>query len=205
MLRAIIILLWVTTLSFSENSQTENYQVACKENNATACYAYALPLVEGENAKVQDIKEKGLSYMRKACLLDEYRGCDILGEEYYNNARYIAAIPYLVKSCQRKVSNACMAMGTIYRDGHDVPIDDVKSRIFYEQSCALDKPDACYSVALIYRAGFGVAKDKAKENAFYERACQLGLDVGCSAFKDLSDEMNGTKVGFWEGVLRIFL
>ena len=42
----------------------------------------------GENAKVQDIREEGMSYMRKACILGENRGCDKMGDNYYKNANY---------------------------------------------------------------------------------------------------------------------
>ena len=39
----------------------------CANNDSTACYELGLPLTQGENAKVQDTLDEGMSYMRKAC------------------------------------------------------------------------------------------------------------------------------------------
>lgn len=191
----IIISFTVFTLGTLMASNAVDLEVACKENNATACYMHALPMVTGENAKVQDIREEGMSYMRKACIFGENRGCDKMGDYYYKNASYRAAIPYLEKSCARGVKFGCEAMGTIYRDGHDVRQDDVKSREFYEQACDLKSGDACYNVAIIYRGGFGVVKSREKEKAFYKKGCDAGLKAGCDRFVELDNEDKGIETG----------
>ncbi|WP_309496331.1 tetratricopeptide repeat protein [Sulfurovum sp.] len=193
----IIISLTVLTLGTLTASNTKDLKVACYENNATACYMHAVPMVTGDNAKVQDIREEGMSYMRKACILGENRGCDKMGANYYKNANYHAAIPYLEKSCARGVKFGCEAMGTIYRDGHDVRQDDVKSREFYEQACDLKSGDACYNVAIIYRGGFGVVKSREKEKEFYKKGCDAGLKAGCMRFTDLDNEDKGIETGIW--------
>jgi TPR repeat protein len=180
--------------------QADVFQAQCNEDNATACYSYALPLVSGENAKVQDIKERGMSFMRKACILGEPRACDIMGKNYYKDANYKVAIPYLVNSCKRNIRFACEAMGTIYRDGHDVRADDVKSRLFYEQACELGSPDACFNVAIIYRGGFGVDKNRTKEKEYYKKSCKLGRKAGCDRYEELDNEDKGIKSGFWETI-----
>jgi len=192
-----IISLTVLTLGTLMASDAVDLKAACDENNATACYMHAVPMVTGDNAKVQDIREEGMSYMRKACILGENRGCDKMGDNYYQNANYRAAIPYLEKSCARGVKFACEAMGTIYRDGHDVRPDDVKSRVFYEQACDLKSGDACYNVAIIYRGGFGVEKSRVKEKEFYKKGCDAGLKAGCDRFTDLDNEDKGIETGIW--------
>ena len=126
-------------LSSLSASQYETFKVLCSDHNGTACYEYGLPMVTGENEKVQDIKEEGMSYIRKACILGENRACDLMGDNYYKDQNYRAAIPYLEKSCARSVKFACEALGTIYRDGHDVRPDDVKSREFYENPDTFDE------------------------------------------------------------------
>jgi hypothetical protein len=73
-----ILLLWFLSLSVVQGE--EKLKLLCSEGNATACYAFGLPMISGENEKVQDIREEGMDYMRKACLLKEYRGCDKMGE-----------------------------------------------------------------------------------------------------------------------------
>ena len=192
-----LIVISVFVLSALSASQSPSLQALCSDNNATACYEYGLPMVTGDNAKVQDIKEEGMSYIRKACTLGEDRACDIMGDNYYKDKNYGAAIPYLEKSCARGVKFACEAMGTIYRDGHDVRPDDVKSRAFYEKACELKSGDACFAVAIIYRGGFGVEKSRAKEKAFYKKGCDAGLKAGCDRFVELDNEDKGIETGIW--------
>ncbi len=190
-----------STLSASEGM---TLKVLCSDNNATACYEHGLPMVTGENAKVQDIKEEGLSYMRKACALGEGRACDVIGDNYYKDTNYGAAIPYLEKSCDRGIKSACEAMGTIYRDGHDVRPDDVRSREFYEKACELKSGNACFNVAIIYRGGFGVEKSRTKEKAFYKKGCDAGLKAGCDRFVELDNEDKGIETGIWATIKNWF-
>ncbi len=168
---------------------------SCMDNNATACYQFAIPLTEGENAKVQDIMEEGMSFIRKACILGEQRGCDKMGDQYYKDANYKVALPYLKKSCERGIKSACEAVGTIYRDGHETKPNDTLSRIFYEKACDLKSGTACYNVAIIYRGGFGVDKNRTKEKEFYQKACKASLKVGCDRFTELDNEDKGIETG----------
>lgn len=170
---------------------------ACNEGNATACYNYGLPLTQGENEKVQDILEEGMSYMRKACLLGENKGCDAMGDRYFIDKNFGAARPYLIKSCNRNIKSACEAVGTIYRDGHDVKQNDIKAREFFEKACELKSGDACYNVAIIYRGGFGVEKSRTKEKEFYKKGCDVGLKAGCMRFSELDNEDKGIETGLW--------
>jgi len=179
-------------LSFTEASEK-----LCMEKNASACYDYALPLVIGENAHIQDIREKGLEYMRKSCVLGFDKACDVMGENYYENKSYIAARPYLEQSCNRGVKTACEAVGVIYRDGHDVRQSDVKARGFFEKACALGSGDACYNVAIMYRGGFGVEKSRVNEKTFYSKSCTKGLKAGCDRFTELDNEDKGIETGIF--------
>lgn len=155
---ALTILTSVTLLS----ANSEVLKEKCHNNDARACYEFALPLTTGENAKAQDTREEGLSYIRKACILGYDKACDVMGENYYKDKSYIAAKPYLEKSCNRGVKTACESMGVIYRDAHDVKHDDVKAREFFEKACDLKSGSSCYNVAIIYRGGFGVNQPKDK-------------------------------------------
>ena len=170
-------------------------KVACMTNDASACYAYALPLITGDNAKVQDAREEGLSYIRKACVLGHKKACDLLGENYFKDKSYIAARPYLEKSCNRGVKTACESMGVIYRDGHDVRPDDTKTREFFTKACELKSGDACYNVAIIYRGGFGVEKSRVSEKLYYTKACESGLKAGCDRFTELDNDDKGIDTG----------
>ena len=196
MLNKVLSIVFMGIVSLSAATSI-SYEESCRENNATACYMHALPMITGDNAKVQDIKEKGMSYIRKGCLLGEDKACDVMGDNYYKDANYRTAIPYLEKSCARGVQFACVSLGTIYRDGHDVRPDDVKSREYYEKACDLKSGDACYSVAIIYRGGFGVAKNRAQEKVYYKKACDVGVKAGCSRFTELDNEDKGIETGIF--------
>jgi len=189
-----LMLLSVTTLLSAESDVLKE---KCQNNDATACYEFALPLTTGENAKSQDIMEEGTSYMRKACIFGEDKACDEMGYIYFNDKSYGASIPYLVKSCDRSVKKSCELMGVIYRDGHDVVQDDVKSREFFEKACALNSASACYYVAIIYRGGFGVTKDRNQEKIFYQKSCDAGLKGGCERFTELDNADKGIETGIW--------
>lgn len=175
----------------------DDFMQACREGNATACYEYALPLVTGKNAKVQDIREEGLSYMRRACLEGEKRGCDVMGENYYKDKNYAIAMTYLDPACHRGVRSACEKMGMIYRDGHDVRPDDIKTREYFEKACELESGDACFNIAIMYRGGFGVEKNRVKEKAYYKKGCDAGLKVACKRFTELDNEDKGIETGIW--------
>jgi TPR repeat protein len=185
-------------------SESELLKQGCLENNVTACYLYALPLLSGENDKVQDLREEGMGYMKKACVFGEDKACDIMGEKYYADAGYIAARPYLIASCKRGIKSACEAVGTIYRDGHDVKPDDVLSREFYERACDLKSGDACYNVAIIYRGGFGVVKSRKNEKIFYKKSCEAGLKAGCNRYTELDNEDKGIDVGIISKIKKWF-
>jgi TPR repeat protein len=174
---------------------SQQIKAACMTNDASACYSYALPLVTGDNANVQDFREEGLSYMRKACILGHDEACDSMGENYYKDKSYLAARPYLEQSCNRGIKTACEAIAVIYRDAHDVKHDDVKAREFFEKACSLKSSDSCYNVAIIYRGGFGVEKSREKEKEFYKKGCDAGLKAGCDRFTELDNEDKGIETG----------
>lgn len=197
MLHRIILLLILPLVSLSA-STTDKFKHACKvDNNATACYFYALPLVTDENAKVQDFRQEGLSYMRRACLEGEKRGCDVMGENYYKDKNYAIAMKYLDPACDRGVKTACELMGMIYRDGHDVNPNDVKTREYFDKACTLKSGSACFNVAIIYRGGFGVEKSRAKEKEYYKKGCDLEVQAACKRFTDMDNEDKGIETGIW--------
>jgi len=196
MKKKLLLLSLLLTLSLTASSDALLKQ-KCLNDDATACYKLALPLTQGDNAKAQDILEKGMAYMRKACLYGENKACDIMGDRYYQDKNYIIASEYLTKSCNRGIKTACESVAVIYRDGHLKKYDDVKAREFFTKACDLKSGDACYNVAIIYRGGFGVTKSRSKEKEFYKKACDEGLKVGCERFTDLDNEEKGIETGMW--------
>ena len=192
-----IIILFILPLASLFASTADQFKKDCKEGNATACYFYGLPLVTGDNAKVQDFREEGLSYMQRACREGEGRACDVIGENYYKDKHYEMAMVYLEPACNRGVRSACEYMGMIYRDGHDVRPDDVKTREFFDKACALGSGDACFNIAIMYRGGFGVEKNRVKEKEYYKKGCDAGRKTSCKRYMELDNEDKGIETGFW--------
>lgn len=192
------------TIGLSANS-LETKMDECQNGNMVSCCDVGIELTTGENAEIQDKKYLGIDYLRQACRHDQFKACDALGSNYYQNKHYTAAMPYLNDSCKRDNLDACESLGTIYRDGHETRADDVKSRKYYEQACRLGSKDACIAVAIIYRGGFGVEKSRAKEKEYYKKACDVGSQPGCDSFTKLDNEDKGIKPeGFVDKLLKFF-
>jgi TPR repeat protein len=177
---------------------------ACVAGETAYCYRAGKALTGGENAKDQKKKEQGMQLLRKGCVYGDPRACDLLGLRYFDEKLYSAAHPYLRQACDSNVTNACTALGTIYRDGHDVKQDDVQARRYYTKACELGSADACINVALIYQGGFWVARSRERSRDFYQKACQAGSQMGCKRFRRLDEEDKGGKHTLWERLRVLF-
>ena len=177
----------------------------CNKGDIQSCYEAGLALTSGENAEDQEKKDLGMQYLRKAYKYGEKKACDVLGDHYYKNKSYHAAKPYLEESCERGIKDACEAIGTIYRDGHETRQDDVKAREYYEKACALGSKDACINVAIIYRGGFGVEKNRVLEKTYYKKACEHGSEMGCKRYTKMDNKDKGIEEpGIWDKLKSLF-
>ncbi|MEY3091170.1 MAG: hypothetical protein RL113_1486 [Pseudomonadota bacterium] len=185
----------------SIDTQTER----CKQGDLDSCYEVGVVLTSKENRKDQEKKDAGMVYLRKACQYGHAQSCDMLGDNYYKDGLYQAAIPYLEVSCKREIKDACEALGTIYRDGHDVRQDDVQARVYYEKACGCGGADACINVGMIYRGGFGVPKDRGMEKSFFQKACEAGSQTGCTFYQKMDNEDKGiAEPGLWTKLKSLF-
>lgn len=123
---------------------------ACKSGETPICFKVAIALTTGDNAEVQEKKELGLEYMRRACSYGEVKACDLLGENYFKEKHFFVAKPYFESACKRNVVVACTGLGTMYRDENEVKQDDSLSRKYYEKACNLGDKDACINASIIY-------------------------------------------------------
>ena len=177
----------------------------CQNGNVQSCYDVGAVLTSGKNAKDQEKNNLGLEYMRRACTYGHNGGCDALGHNYFKNGHYLAARPLYEKACERGIMSACMGLGTIYRDGHDVRQNDVMSREYYEKACALGSQDSCINVAIIYRGGFGVTRDRNMSKQYYKKACDAGSEAGCDSFRKMDNKDKGiAEPGLWEKLKSLF-
>ena len=177
----------------------------CQKGHVLSCYEVGVALSSGENAENQEKKDLGLEYVRRACKYGEKKACDYLAENYFKDGHYLAAKPLYEDACNRGVMHACMGLGTIYRDGHDVQQNDVISREYYEKACDLGSKDSCINVAIIYRGGFGVTKDRTMVKKYYKKACDNGSEAGCDTFKKMDNKDKGIEEpGLWEKFKSLF-
>jgi len=182
-------------------AQTED----CKKGHVKSCYDVGVTLSSGENAEDQGKKDLGLEYVRRACKYGEKKACDYLAENYFKDGHYLAAKPLYEDACKRGVVNACMGLGTIYRDGHDVQQNDVISREYYEKACELGSKNSCINVAIIYRGGFGVTKDRNMVKKYYKKACDNGSEAGCDSFTKMDNKDKGIEEpGLWDKFKSLF-
>ena len=196
----------LATVNALELSQEINTQIEdCQSGHLQSCYDVGLLLTSGKNAENQEKKDLGLEYMRRACKYGENKACDFMGENYFKDGHYGGAKPYLEASCKRNIVSACMGLGTIYRDGNDVRVDDILSRTYYEKACELGSKDSCISVAIIYRGGFGVDKNRTIEKQYYKKACDAGSQAGCDSFQTMENKDKGIEEpGFFQKVSNLF-
>jgi len=177
----------------------------CRTGHVESCYDVGVVLSSGENAENQEKKDLGLEYVRRACKYGETKACDYLAENYFKDKHYFAAKPLYEDACNRGVVKACLGLGTIYRDGHDVRQNDVESRKYYEKACALGSKDACINVAIIYRGGFGIKADRTMVKQYYKKACDNGSEVGCVSFTKMDNKDKGIEEpGLWDKFKSLF-
>jgi len=182
-------------------AQTED----CQKGHVESCYNVGVALSSGENSEDQEKKNLGLEYVRRACKYGEKKACDYLAENYFKDGHYLAAKPLYEDACTRGVMHACMGLGTIYRDGHDVQQNDVVSREYYEKACDLGSKNSCINVAIIYRGGFGVEKDRTMVKKYYKKACDNGSEAGCDSFKTMDNKDKGIEEpGLWDKFKSLF-
>jgi hypothetical protein len=177
----------------------------CRTGHVESCYDVGVILSSGENAEDQEKKDLGLEYVRRACKYGKTEACDYLAENYFKDGHYLAAKPLYEDACTRGVVEACLGLGTIYRDGHDVRQNDVESRKYYEKACELGSKDACINVAIIYRGGFGIEADRSTVKRYYKKACDNGSEVGCVSFTKMDNKDKGIEEpGVWAKFKSLF-
>ncbi|MEA9358415.1 hypothetical protein SHI21_19420 [Bacteriovorax sp. PP10] len=118
-------------LKKDEKSYFNKYEKLCAENNKNACYLIAKAKLARKSKdsldrfihtecmdknnltaclEGQDDKHTYNKYLVRACQLDEFRSCYLIGEEALNNREYILAREFLEKACGGKDYRACFKL-----------------------------------------------------------------------------------------------
>ncbi len=83
-------------------------------------------------------------------------------------------------ACGRGDSEACNALGVLYRTGREVPPDPFTAVAFFSNACGSGSADGCNNLGVMHEQGAGVPRDLSAARNAYERACDGGSGLGCS-------------------------
>ncbi|GAA9601137.1 hypothetical protein UBN86_14680 [Helicobacter pylori] len=90
---------------------------------------------------------KARKYFEKACDLNNGRGCNDLGELYYNGEdvekNSIKATQFYSKACDLDNGLGCGALGVLYYNGQGVEKDLIKAAQYISKACKLGDQKAC--------------------------------------------------------------
>mgnify|MGYP003955152855 CR=1 FL=1 len=98
------------------------------------------------------------------------------------------------KQCDRNDADACFNLGLSYGPGNTPEVNHFKEFHYLEKSCIGGHALGCWYTAEAYRKGEGVRQDDHRQLEFYGLACDLELQLGCDAYAQLKQELNGAGV-----------
>jgi TPR repeat protein len=92
----------------------------------------------------------------------------------------VMALARLDGACEKRNSQACLALGIIYYKGSGVGRNPGQAAIYFEKGCAADDGLACRKGGEMYEYRDGVSLDRAKAVALYRKACDLRDQESCA-------------------------
>jgi len=90
-------------------------------------------------------------------------------------------VQQLQRSCDSGLTEGCLNLGRLYRDGRDVPKDEPRSVPLFQRACDGGRALGCYDLGLAYAGGVGAPKNEAQAVPLFKRACEGGAGDGCLA------------------------
>lgn len=88
-------------------------------------------------------------------------------------------------ACQQGFVAGCGGVGDTYFQGLEVPKDQQRARLIWEDACNRGHGQSCANLGVMHRLGDGVAKDDAKAVEFMRRACELGNSNACKLVAEM--------------------
>jgi hypothetical protein len=139
-------------------------------------------------------KDNALQYLKKACELNNAKGCYELGllsrggmqGSFVNDQEQ--ALNSFLKACDLDFSGGCNQMGWLYQRGGYPPGSDKvaanKAFLYFGKACSMNNGGACWNVANIYAKGLGEGSDRidpdpAKALDYYKEGCNKGFAHAC--------------------------
>ena len=175
---------------------TQN-ELLCFFNQGDKCYAAGLDYLKGtDTIKIDENKEKQLSYFQKSCELNYALGCEREAELGDNGLRldknYKNSIELYTKACnldKKAAINSCVKLANVYFRGVFVKIDTFKSRDLFEESCTNGSGESCYFAACFYYS-FEAKEENPKYYNYLKKSCDYEYGPGCISLYEYFYEKN---------------
>lgn len=165
---------------------TQN-EFLCFLNQGDKCYAAGLDYQKGtDTIKIDENKEKQLSYYQKSCELNYALGCEREAELGDNGLRldknYKNSIELYTKACnldKKAAINSCIKLANVYFGGVFVKIDTFKSHDLFEESCTNGSGESCSYLATYFYHSIAAKEENPKFYNYLKKSCDYEYGPGC--------------------------
>ncbi len=108
-----------------------------------------------------------------------YAGLDE-AKDAYDRSDYVRAYTELKPLAEQGNADAQCLLGTLYAEGHGLPMDYAKALKLYRSAAEQGHAKAQYYLGVMFDMGEGVPKDNIKAASWYRTAAEQGLAVAQS-------------------------
>ncbi|MEE8409600.1 MAG: hypothetical protein V3T05_08345 [Myxococcota bacterium] len=152
--------------------------VLCK--TGTLCFAYGAAI---EVRATSDTRSAAERFYRRACALDEPRGCNALAvllvDHGIPGAHVAEAADLFAVACEARIAGACTNLALLAEaERHGAGTGETLRR--FAAACDAGSVGACRRLAAAYATGDGVPRDPARADVLFDLAC-AGNDIGACA------------------------
>ncbi|CAK9811426.1 Cytochrome c oxidase assembly factor 7 homolog [Anthophora plagiata] len=173
---------YMEAIKQDQTEAAEIFKKNCDESNfPKSCSKYGDFRAIGKGCE-KNIKE-AFKYMRKACDLDDSRGCLHSGVlamgpeelEPSKETRISMGIQYLKKACDLNQEKACFYLSGVYLKGVEGYVEKnlKEAYLLSLKSCEFGNPYACANVSLMHKKGDGVQQNTELAKSFRTKAEDL--------------------------------
>lgn len=155
-----------------EVSRFETY--LCRGFNGPVC-EHISRQADGSTFKSEMVNDPKFQLLLRVCPGQHPTKC-ILKHPYLGKRYEEISLNY----CEASDANACYLLGTMFENGHGVPLDDVRAAANFRLACRKGFMPGCDELGWMYANGEGVPQDDVQSVAMYRRACDGGRLSGCS-------------------------
>lgn len=151
-----------------QNTETTGTDTAKSLNHKELLYI----CLDGDESACHALIEDSLPDVAEC---NEQASCIVIAHIYMNANQHEYALPYLQKSCQYGIKEACFE----YALCHEVLGAYTNAFDSYKQSCDKGFMPSCYNLAMLYTQGLGVAQNIEKANRIFFETCANNEEQSC--------------------------